>query len=414
MCAIHESVLWKSIKNIIKVELLKYIVFFAGRNYMSIVVKTNDTLVRVQGSVNSTNAPVFEEELLAAISGQDLIIDAEGLEYISSAGLRVLLKAKKMLHGQFVMENVCPEVFDILDMTGFTEIFTVRKALREISVEGLTEIGHGQNGHVYRMDADTIVKVFRSNIDFSMVQNEINKAKEAFKMGIPTAISYDVVKVGQSYGVVYEMLNARDLADCMKKDPEHMDDYIRMFASEMREMHTMEIDSEQFPSCRATTLGALPYTKGRIYTEEEYEKVKAIMENVPERNTFIHGDCHAGNVMLQGDEMMFIDLSCAGVGHPIFDLMSMYLAAGCHQGELFQNYTVEEADRIWKLFLKTYLNTEDEELLTKAEEQVATFSCARFMLGLLRIPDLLKPEEIVHYKSKLWAMYDKGIEPLCF
>ena len=79
MCAIHESVLWKSIKNIIKVELLKYIVFFAGRNYMSIVVKTNDTLVRVQGSVNSTNAPVFEEELLAAISGQDLIIDAEGL-----------------------------------------------------------------------------------------------------------------------------------------------------------------------------------------------------------------------------------------------------------------------------------------------------------------------------------------------
>ena len=221
---------------------------------MSIVVKTNDTLVRVQGSVNSTNAPVFEEELLAAISGQDLIIDAEGLEYISSAGLRVLLKAKKMLHGQFVMENVCPEVFDILDMTGFTEIFTVHKALREISVEGLTEIGHGQNGHVYRMDADTIVKVFRSNIDFSMVQNEINKAKEAFKMGIPTAISYDVVKVGQNYGVVYEMLNARDLADCMKKDPEHMDDYIRMFASEMREMHTMEIDSEQFPSCRATTL----------------------------------------------------------------------------------------------------------------------------------------------------------------
>ena len=45
---------------------------------------------------------------------------------------------------------------------------------------------------------------------------------------------------------------------------------------------------------------------------------------------------------------------------------------------------------------------------------MAAFSCARFMLGLLRIPDLLKPEEIVRYKAKFCELYDKGIEPLCF
>jgi uncharacterized protein (TIGR02172 family) len=223
-----------------------------------------------------------------------------------------------------------------------------------------------------------------------------------------------VVKVGESYGVVYELLNARNLADCMKADPAHRDDYIRLFASVMREMHTMEIDSDQFPSARATMLAALPYTKGRIFTEEEYEKAKAIMENVPDRKTFIHGDCHAGNVMLQDDELLFVDLSCAGCGHPIFDLMSMYLTAACHQGELFSNYTAEESYRIWKVFLGTYLSTEDEEFLAKAEEQVAAFSCARFMLGLLRIPDLLKPEEIVLYKSRFSELYDKGITPLCF
>ena len=77
------------------------------------------------------------------------------------------------------MENVTPEVFDILDMTGFTQLLTVRKALRQVSVEGLTEIGHGQNGHIYRMDPDTIVKVFNANIDYSMIQNEINKSKVA-------------------------------------------------------------------------------------------------------------------------------------------------------------------------------------------------------------------------------------------
>lgn len=381
---------------------------------MRIVTKLNDTLVKVQGSVDSSNAAQFEEELLSAISGENLTVDAEELTYISSAGLRVLLKAKKMLAADLVMSNVSPEVFEILDMTGFTQILTVRKAIRQISVDGLPVIGRGQTASVYRMDADTIVKVFRPNIDFGMVQNEIAKAKVAFMHGIPTAISYDVVKVGESYGVVYELLNAKDLADCMKEDPDHLEDYVRMFASVIREMHNTEISAEQFVSSRATTLGALPYMKGRILNDEEYVKVKAIFENIPERKTFIHGDCHAGNVMLQGKELMFIDLSCAGCGHPIFDLMSMYLTAACHQGELFSNYTKEEAYHIWKVFLGAYLQTEEEAVLAKAEEQVAAFSSARLLLGLLRIPDLLKPEEITAYKARACALYDKGIEPICF
>ena len=381
---------------------------------MSMITKLSDTLVKVHGSVSTTNAAQFENELLAAISGQTLTIDAEDLDYISSVGLRVLLKAKKALTGELVMTNVNPEVFDILDMTGFTQFLTVQKAYRHLSVEGLPVIGRGQTASVYRMDEETIVKVFRSNINLGMVQNEITKAKAAFMRGIPTAISYDVVKVGDCYGVVYELLNAKDLADCMKEDPSKMEDYIRMFADVIREMHSTEVASEQFVSSRATTLGALPYMKGRILNDEEYEKFKAIFENIPDRKTFIHGDCHTGNVMLQGNELMFIDLSCAGCGHPIFDLMSMYLTAACHQGELLKSYTAEEAYHIWEVFLSAYLQTDDAALLAKAEEQVAAFSSARLLLGLLRIPDLLKPEEIAMYKARACAWYDKGIEPLCF
>ena len=381
---------------------------------MNIITKVSDTLVKVHGSVDSSNAPQFEEELLCSICADKLTIDAEDLTYISSAGLRVLLKAKKALSADLTMINVNPEVYDILDMTGFTQILKIQKAIRQIDVEGLRVIGKGQTASVYRLDADTIVKVFRPSIDFGMVQNEIAKSKVAFMHGIPTAISYDVVKVGECYGVVYELLNAKDLADCIKEDPEHMEQYIRMFADLIRQMHATEITAEQFVSARATTLGALPYMKGRIFNDEEYEKVKAIVENIPERKTFIHGDCHTGNVMLQGKELMFIDLSCAGCGHPIFDLMSMYLTAACHQGELLRSYTKEEAYHIWKVFLSAYLQTEDETFLAKAEEQVAAFSSARFLLGLLRIPDLMKPEEIAAYKAKACALYDKGIEPICF
>ena len=62
---------------------------------MSIVTKLANDLVKVQGSVDSSNASQFEEELLSAVSGDKLTIDAEDLTYISSAGLRVLLRRKK-------------------------------------------------------------------------------------------------------------------------------------------------------------------------------------------------------------------------------------------------------------------------------------------------------------------------------
>ena len=158
--------------------------------------------MKVQGSVDSSNAVQFEEELLNCISSDRLTIDAEALAYISSAGLRVLLKAKKALSFDLVMINVSSEVYETLDMTGFTQLLTVRKAIRQFSVDGLSVIGRGQTASVYRLDADTIVKVFRPEIDFGMVQNEISKSKVAFMHGLPTAISYDIIKVGESFGVV--------------------------------------------------------------------------------------------------------------------------------------------------------------------------------------------------------------------
>lgn len=381
---------------------------------MITVTKINDTTVKVQGSVDSSNTAQFEKDLVSAISGQSLTIDAEELAYISSAGLRVLLKIKKTLVSELVLSNVSSEVFEILDMTGFTQILTVRKAIRRLSVESLAVIGHGQTATVYRIDPDTIVKVFRPSFDFNMVQNEIMKSKVAFMHGVPTAISYDVVKVDDCYGVVYELLNSKLLTSCMKEEPQRLEEYVRMFANAIREMHTIQIDAEQFVPSSAATMAALPYMKGRIFNDEEYEKAKAILENIPSRNTFVHGDCHTSNVMLQDNELMFIDFSCAGYGHPIFDLMSMYLTAACHQGEQFADYSAEDARHIWDIFLRAYLQTEDPAFLAKAEDQIAAFSSVRLLVGLLRLPDMLKPEAIGFFKSKFCALYDKGIEPICF
>ena len=94
---------------------------------MSIVTKLKDTLVKVEGSVDSSNAAQFEEELLSAISGQSLTIDAQELAYISSAGLRVILKAQKAMatKGGMKLLHVNETIMEVFDITGFADILTI-------------------------------------------------------------------------------------------------------------------------------------------------------------------------------------------------------------------------------------------------------------------------------------------------
>ncbi|MCR5728364.1 MAG: STAS domain-containing protein [Lachnospiraceae bacterium] len=84
--------------------------------------------VALEGRLDTVTAPQLEEELKSSLEGKtDLIIDAAKLEYISSAGLRVLLSAQKIMskQGSMVVKNVSEEVNEIFEVTGFSDILTI-------------------------------------------------------------------------------------------------------------------------------------------------------------------------------------------------------------------------------------------------------------------------------------------------
>ena len=96
------------------------------------------------GRIDSNNAEQIEREIFTAVdsaNGADVVIDANSLEYISSAGLRVLMKLRKTINMPIPVINVSRDVYDIFETTGFTELLDVRRAMREISVEGCEIIG---------------------------------------------------------------------------------------------------------------------------------------------------------------------------------------------------------------------------------------------------------------------------------
>ncbi len=86
--------------------------------------------VALDGRLDTTTAPQLEGELRSSVTGiTDLIFDLKNLMYVSSAGLRVLLSAQKVMNrqGNMVIRNVSPEIMEIFDVTGFVDILNIEE-----------------------------------------------------------------------------------------------------------------------------------------------------------------------------------------------------------------------------------------------------------------------------------------------
>lgn len=97
---------------------------------LNITKNANGNVLKIilEGRLDTSTAPQLEEQLGAALAGvTDLKFDLEKLEYISSAGLRVLLSSQKTMNkqGTMVITNASAEVKEIFDVTGFSDILTI-------------------------------------------------------------------------------------------------------------------------------------------------------------------------------------------------------------------------------------------------------------------------------------------------
>lgn len=352
----------------------------------------NDCLkIAMAGHIDSGNAQEAEMEikkLCEEYPTNQIVLDAEELKYISSAGLRVVLRLRKKAPDLKII-NVVPEVYEVLDMTGFTEMITVEKAYRRLSVDGCEVIGQGANGKVYRLDPDTIIKVYFNPDSLPDIHRERELARKAFVLGIPTAIPYDVVRVGEGYGSVFELLNATSFSKLIAAHPEDLDHYIELYVELLKQIHGTEVKPEDMPDMREVALGWARFTQEYL-PEEQGKKLVDLVEAVPKRMTMIHGDYHTKNIMMQNGETLLIDMDTLAFGHPVFELASMYLA---YVGFAEQDHSVipsflgipyEAAGEIWKKSLRLYLETDDEAVIREVEEKSMIVGYTRLMRRTIR------------------------------
>lgn len=339
-----------------------------------------------------TNTVGEAEKQLDAILAQhncdEVIMDVEDLVYISSAGLRMVLRLRKN-KPQLRIINASPEVYDIFDMTGFSEMIPIEKAYRQMSVDGCSIVGRGAKGTVYRFNGDTVIKVYNNPDCLPEIQRERELARKAFVLGIPTAISYDVVKVGDKFGSVFELLDAKSFAQLIAEQPEKIDFFVSEYAALLRQIHETEVNAEDMPDAKNLVFKWLE-TDSKLLSEDDYHKLEELVKELPDRMNMIHNDYHMNNLMLQNGETLLIDMDTLAHGHPIIELANIYITyvlfstINPKMTEDFFGFPAQTAQLLWKKFLPLYLQTEDAERIESVEEKVKLLSCARLLRHFAR------------------------------
>ena len=256
------------------------------------------------------------------------------------------------------------------------------KKLREISLNGCSIIGEGAVGKVYRIDNETIVKVYNPGVPLEVALEEKNIAKAAFVAGVPTAISFDLVKVGDCYGTVYEMLNARTLSDYISEFPDQAEKIGRRMGKQLKELHSIKADTSKFVDMKELYKKRVLKME-KYFTKKEIDKLLTVYDSLENCSNLLHGDYHSKNVMYLNDEFVFIDLADMGYGHPLLDFGSTYLVVvflgGIFNGgtERFLGLDYDSAVKSWKGMIKEYFG---EENIEQAEALAKIYGCAKLAI----------------------------------
>ena len=372
-------------------------------------LNNNVLTIYLEGELNSYNADEIEKDIEGITSKnpfKTLNLNFSALHYISSAGLRVLLKLKQKFDDVHITE-VSLDVYDVLSMTGFINIMDVQKALNKIDVSNATVIGEGFFSTVYRLDKDTIVKVFKRTSDEGQIERELKLAKAAFILGVPTAISFDIVKVGDNLGVRFEMLDCTSLRNAFRDNPDQYDNLLNRYVNLLKKINTTECFDPFIPNIKEYTIKKVEAIK-EILGDKAYDKCLKLIKGIPDRQTFVHGDCHFKNIMVQGDEFLLIDMDTLSVGHPIFELAALrcpYVAFEEDDPGNSEKFLGLPGDYVKKLFndiVDRYFEKPTDEIKDKI-----AIVCYTHMVWWTSINDKNNLKRLNGCKERLLSLIDK-------
>lgn len=345
--------------------------------------KATPFVVKLLEKMDSDTVPAFTEKVNEQIEGLDketeVILDMEDTIYISSIALRMIQRIHKA-YPKCVCVNVRPEVYETLEMVGFTSFLNIRRIPMQIPpVEG-EPIARGSNGQIYSIGGDTIVKMFTEKTQMPEIEEEWAKARTAVSLGIPSVICYAVVNDGTRNGIMFEKLQTKTLDRLIYEDYENFDKYADMFARLFREIHETRDVMKELSSVKDQQIALVD--RALYLSEKEREDLKNFLNDFPDSDTVVHGDFHPRNIGTTEGELIAMDMAEIGYGNPVFDFMSTYydlVFSGKNFPEVtkfFFGLEIPDLRRLWDRMLQTYfggLSKEEADFINEMMDDLVGF-----------------------------------------
>lgn len=297
---------------------------------------------------------------------------------------------------------------------------------KEINISALPLIGTGRTAEIYAIDEKLALKLYHRQIPRENTLRNYCLLQASKEAGIPVPAVYEMIETCGRDGMIMDRMEGES-ADVLIAGAGFpgRDRITAHFADCVYRVHQVRVEKERLrdllPDQKALSFEMADAMTAAGFTEEERTAACGIFDSLPDCETWIHGDCHTGNVLLCRGEAVFFDLNVfTGRGHPLLDLMCMYSHYVFHpslmSGEEAISYlgmTASQGRDVYDRFLEAYTRNRqdfDQEDFRKLRSDVVRVHAARFCIMAASNPRLFSPRAVEKARKNLITVQRSRID----
>ena len=254
---------------------------------------------------------------------------------------------------------------------------------RVIDLSAWTQVGQGGNGTTYENPSqpDLILKVDKKQINtLEFVKHEYDVSKAVANLGLPTPKMHEMVRVGDLYATISDRIkDKKSLSRICHDETQRIEEMAQLMCRMGKELFSTQCNTDFFPSRKEQLMRALD--KAQFISRKNRRILKDFAQTIQDIKTCSHGDFNMGNLVLSGDQPVWIDLDRFGYGDPMFDIGHLYqicnVYAPMKQVQDIFHMTEQQLNLFWDAFAKAYTGQDDH---SEFDSQAGRFACFDMIL----------------------------------
>ena len=388
-------------------------------SFNNVMEKTDDGsyICHLTGYLTGERNRIFRvniEEFYEKLSDAHVTYDFSSVAWIDIDCINVF-KDLRTSGKPFVLKNLNADCLVLFVVEGFGEYLDRNDRLREIDLSKCEKINEGANGIIYRVSDEVVAKTFKNDPDYYDIVKHRIAQKNALISGVPAPFSFGYAMYEGKIVTLMELINSKSLMQVITSEKDS-DEYLIRYAQFVKQLHQIR-DEKKLRLFMRNMFGEEILGKAdrcdRVLQEKYKGRARELIEAVDEPECLVHGDIHPKNVMISGDEMMFIDFDSFSTGKSVYDLGALYRALLCNGNKgitdhnCFLDISFDECQKIWNIFIGEYFKDEQEETAKKK------VNIAKLIGTILALAKIIKNNERPELISRWAAELEKRIDILC-